>query len=109
MTSRRSTLHTRSSRRARLALGAATAVFGLGLLLSVSAPASAATTIGGPIGLGTAGAFAVLGATTVTNTGPSPIGGDVGLSPGSSVTGFPPGTTTGSIHIDSVAALAQAD
>ncbi|MDB5597490.1 MAG: Outer rane autotransporter barrel [Hyphomicrobiales bacterium] len=38
--------------------------------------------------------FAVLAGSTITNTGPSVIGGNVGLSPGSAVTGFPPATIT---------------
>jgi hypothetical protein len=44
-----------------------------------------------PVQLGTAGNFAVLAGSTVTNTGPSVISGSVGLAPGSAVTGFPPG------------------
>jgi len=61
--------------------------------------------------LGTAQAFAVLAGQTVTNTGPSVLNDSVGVSPGSAVTGFPPGRlTAGNIHAaDSVALEAQAD
>ncbi len=78
------------------------------LLAATTAPASAAQP---PVGLGTADSFAVLAGSTVTNTGPSVISGDVGLSPGSSVTGFPPGNViNGTIHIaDAVALQAQSD
>ncbi len=73
-----------------------------------SQPAVAATA---PVGLGTAGSFAVLAGTTVTNTGPSSISGDLGVSPGTAVTGFPPGIVTdGTIHsADGVAGGAQSD
>ena len=60
--------------------------------------------------LGTAQSFAVLGGSTVTNTGPSVITGDLGVYPGTAVTGFPPGTVTGTIHsADATAEGAQTD
>jgi hypothetical protein len=59
--------------------------------------------------LGSAQSFAVLGGSTVTNTGSSIVTGDVGVSPGSAVTGFPPGlVVSGTIHAaDAVALSAQ--
>jgi len=63
----------------------------------------------GAVALGAAGAFAVLGGFTVTNTGPTALTGDLGVSPGSAVTGFPPGTRTGSTHRgNATSALAMA-
>ena len=61
--------------------------------------------------LGAAEYFAVLGASTVTNTGASLITGSVGVSPGSAITGFAPGViTNGALHAaDGVATRAHAD
>jgi type VI secretion system secreted protein VgrG len=63
------------------------------------------------VNLGTAESSGVLAGTTVTNTGPSVILGDLGLSPGSAVTGFPPGVVIGgTIHAaDAVALQAKTD
>lgn len=76
-------------------------------LLTVSQPAAAAE----DIALGEAAQVAILGASTVTNAGPTMVFGNLALSPGVSVTGFPPGTISGgSIHInDALATQAHAD
>ena len=81
-------------------------IYGLAMLLVFSATLSAQTAPS----LGVAGGFAILGGSTVTNTGATTIVGDVGVFPGSSITGFPPGSVTGTIHInDAVAQQAQSD
>jgi hypothetical protein len=50
-----------------------------------------------PVRLPSAGSFAVLGGSTVSNTGPSEVWGDLGA--GTAVNGFPPGTLVGFLHV----------
>ena len=92
---------------AALSLGTAGA-FSL-FIAFVGAPAASASQP--TVGLGTATTFAVLAATTVTNTGATVVSGDLGLSPGTAVTGFPPGLViNGTKHIaDATALQAQSD
>ena len=60
------------------------------VLLPIGGPGAGA--VATPVPLGTAGSFSVLAGSTVTNTGPSVVAGDVGVYPGSAVVGFPPGS-----------------
>src|ERR1700736_2249232 len=78
-----------------------------GLACAVS-PAVASASAGN---LGTARPLVVLGASTVTNTGPSVLNGDLGLSPGTSLVGFGlPAVVNGATHDnDAVAGHAQRD
>lgn len=67
---------------------------------------------GQTVDLGQASGFTVLGAASVTNTGPTVIEGNLGLSPGTSITGFSAGngTVSGTTEINTAAANgAQAD
>lgn len=60
--------------------------------------------------LGTASTFAVLGGSAVSNTGATVVTGDLGVSPGSSISGFPPGQIVGGIEQSApVSTAAQAD
>ena len=79
--------------------------FAVAVLLATAGPVAA------QISLGTAQNFGVLGGSTVTNTGATSVNGNVGVSPGTAVTGFPPGVVIGgSIHSnDAVAQQAQND
>jgi hypothetical protein len=72
---------------------------------ALSCAQNAATGLGVP--LGAAETFAVLAASTVTNSGPTLVTGDLGVSPGTAVTGFGPGNGTvtgGAIHAGDPAA-----
>lgn len=93
-------------------LGSLKLVFSVGaitlaVLLLATGSAGAATAPG----LGTASSYAVLAGSTVTNTGPTTVTGDVGVNPGAAVTGFPPGIVTGgAIHAaDANSLQAQSD
>ena len=97
--------------RRRMGARAAAKLASVGLLavsatLALASGAQAATSVP----LGTADSFAVLAGSTITNTGATVVNGNLGLSPGSAVTGFPPGVVNGAQHVaDGVALQAKAD
>ncbi len=63
-----------------------------------------------PVNLGTASTFGLLAGSAITNVGSSVINGNVGIWPGTSVTGFPPGTINGTLYNDdSTAQQAESD
>ena len=89
-----------------LALGIAVIV-AMAALIAIQSRASAAAS---PVSLGTAGNYAVLAGTAVTNTGLSQINGSLAVSPDDALTGFPPGIITGAQDLgDAAAAQAQTD
>src|SRR3954469_3362953 len=60
--------------------------------------------------MGSSSTIAVLAGSGITNTGATNITGDLGLSPGTSIGGFPPGILTGTQHInDAMANQAKLD
>lgn len=65
------------------AITAVIAAFSIGLVLVLTSAAQAAATV---VNLGTAGQFAVLAATGITNTGATTISGNIGSYPDGSVT-----------------------
>ena len=99
-------------RRRRQFAASMLAVAGTAVILIGVFGMSAASAAQPPVNLGTTSGFAVLAGSTVTNTGPSSISGDLGLYPGTAVTGFPPGKlTSGTVYVapSGAAKQAQAD
>ena len=78
--------------------------------IAVLAPAVVADAAQTPVGLGTAGSFAVLAGAGVTNTGPTTVNGDVGTFPTTSESGTSSMTITGTNHAgDAVTQGAKTD
>jgi hypothetical protein len=92
-------------RRSALRAGCKTFRVGLVLLGSLSSLLFAGSALGAaaPVGLGTAASFSVLAGSTVTNIGPTTMFGDLGLYPGSSVTGEP--RVLGQTHVNDQVAI----
>ena len=59
-----------------------------------------------PVDLGAASGFEVFAQASVTNANATVLDGDLGLTPGISVTGFPPGTVNGTIQVNTAPAVA---
>ncbi len=60
--------------------------------------------------MGVSSAYEMVAYSTITNTGNSVVTGNVGISPGTALTGFPPGTISGSTNLNNASAVqAQSD
>ncbi len=105
-----------TTRNARLSAGGAlmtlirvgSATLGCSLALALFAGDALAGQL--PVPLGAASSYAALAGSTVTSTGPTTLNGDLGVWPGTSLTGFPPGKVSGAMHAGDLFAMhAQGD
>jgi len=78
------------------------------LLLVLAVPLLAPSTYANTTQLKTADAFAVLAGSMVSNTDTTIITGNLGVSAGTAVTGFPPGVVNGTIYTGTNAIVEQA-
>lgn len=68
------------------------------------------TTTQAPVPMAGSATLAVLAGAAISNTGSTNVTGDMGLSPGTSVGGFPPGILVGTLHVnDAIANQAKLD
>jgi len=88
------------SKLALIAIGAAFALFGVLQFVNATSPS---------VNLLSTNSFSVLAGSTITNTGSTIINGGIGLTPGTSITGFPPGISGNQDIASAVAILAQND
>ena len=102
-----------TSRVLSLLLTAAMAACGAGHAIPVVPGAVAAPSFRpdvNRVALRSAGSFAILAGTTITNTGKTQVTGNVGIFPGTAITGFPPGVINGTLYAaDAVAKQAEMD
>ena len=78
----------------------------VGLFAAFLLPVAAFSQSPAPLDLGCSATFAVLAGSTVTSTGATIVDGNIGLSPGSGIVGFPPATVVnGAIHINDALAI----
>ncbi|CAG0932556.1 Ice-binding protein [Thermoflexales bacterium] len=105
--------NTKYSKLGRLTQSLEVICLALAVMFSGTGGVALASVLAAPArGLGSAANFQVLGGSTVTNTGASVVAGELGTSPGTTITGFPPGLITegGKTHMgDALALQAQND
>jgi hypothetical protein len=74
-------------------------LIGTGIILATLTAAPDRGTGASPVPLGSAGSYAVLAAGSVVGTGEPAVDGDVGVYPGTTQTGFPPGVVNGAVRL----------
>ena len=83
---------------------------GVALAVGCAVAAVPAAAQAAEINLATTSPFVVLAGSTATNTGPSVLNGDLGVSPGTALPGFDTAVLNGAVHAnDAVAAQAKLD
>jgi hypothetical protein len=83
---------------------------GIAFVMAIAFAVIPAVAQAAPVNLATVNPFVVLGGTTVTNTKASVLNGDLGVAPGTALTGFDVAVVNGATHAnDGVAKTAQAD